>query len=247
MSTLLKDLPDLAPGRPRRRRVGWVAAVVVLAIGAAGVAVVLTNAGRAQGPPPPVVLPAPTPTVQAVEREKATAFQQALPDEVIAFAVAGQQEDFVLLDAGAAEAYVLTYTDGELTVTLRASQWPAVEDAVATMTRLEAAAVPSAAALAGAAASPEAAGPADAAASDGAPEADDAAPPGSGGDDVPLDPGASIDVREEPVLVGGVEAGRVVISGSALEARAIWTNGATVLELRGPGAVIAALYDAFPM
>ncbi len=238
MSTMLREPQETAPRRrrrPRRRRLGragWIVMAVVLGIAAAGTAVVLGNRAPVEAvePPPPVVLPVPTPTVQAAEREKVTAFQLSLPDEVLAFAVAGQVEDGELLDAGATEAYVLTYSDGALEVTLRTSQWPSVEEALDARTRLEAAAVPSLAALA------EAAGPADGTASDGG-EADA----------VTVDPGAPVDVREEPVLVGGAEVGRLVISGRALEARALWTNGATVLELRGPGAVVPALYDAFGM
>jgi hypothetical protein len=230
MSTMVKNPPELTADRPRRRLIGWVAAAVVLAVGAAAAAVVLANLEPAEPAlaPPPVVLPVPTPTVQAVEREKATAFQQALPDAVLAFSVAGQVEDIELVDAGATEAYVLTYTDGAVDVTLRTSQWPGVEAAAAAAMRLGAAAVPSDAALGAAAADADADAP-----GDGAPTA--------------VDPGEPIEVREEPVLVGGVEVGRLVISGRALEARAVWSNGATVFELRGPGAVVPPLYDAFPM
>jgi hypothetical protein len=232
MSTMLKRPLEAPPRRPRRRRVGWVVAAVVLGIAAGGTVVVLANQAPVEPaqPPPPVVLPVPTPTVQAVERERATAFQMSLPDEVLAFAVAGQVEDLELLDAGATEAYVLTYTDGAREVTLRTSQWATLDEAVAAMARLEAAAVPSAAAL------ERAAGPSDA-----------AAPAGGEADAATVDTGAPVDVREEPVLVGGMEVGRLVISGRALEARAVWTNGATVFELRGPGEVVSVLYDAFGM
>lgn len=118
-----------------------VAAVGLMAVGA-GVAVLTTwGAGgtrddtptAASGTAPVVVLPAPTPTVAPADRDTSTAFLRALPDEVLAFAVAGQAEAFDLIDVGAVEAYDLTYTDGESALALRAAQWSTAEVAAAIM------------------------------------------------------------------------------------------------------------------
>ena len=54
-------------------------------------------------------------------------------------------------------------------------------------------------------------------------------------------------VRDEPVVVGGDEVGRVAITATGDAGRALWTNGATLFELRGPAAVVETVYDAFPM
>lgn len=128
-----------ATSRPRRRRARatWVVPLVLLVLLVAGaVAVGRGVFGGAPPAPDPVVLPAPTPTVRAAERERRTAFQSALPDEVLAYAVADQREDVELRDAGAVEAYLLTYTDGVREVTLRAGQWATAAAAVAVQAEL---------------------------------------------------------------------------------------------------------------
>jgi hypothetical protein len=127
-------------GRGRRR---WAVGLVAgLAVVAAAVAVVVSRGGEGVPGLPPVVVPAPTPTVTAAARDTTTAFQRALPDEVVAFAVAAQEEAEDLLDAGAVEAYALVYTDGAQQVTLRAAQWPTADEAVGAMSALLAAQPP---------------------------------------------------------------------------------------------------------
>lgn len=114
----------------------WILALVVgLAVVAVVVVVMVVRGGSVPGVTP-VVLPTPTPTVSAADRERTTAFQQALPDEVLAFAVAGQEGATDLVDAGAVEAYRLVYTDGQQEVVLRAGQWPTADEAATAMSTL---------------------------------------------------------------------------------------------------------------
>ena len=127
--------------RSRRRRPSWLlpAALAVGAVVVAAVVLALTGVLSSPAPEPsPVLLPTPTPTVAPAERDRTTPFQQALPDEVLEFAVASQAEDFGLIDAGAVEAYRLEYTDGERVLVLRTGQWPTPEDAVVGAEVLEA-------------------------------------------------------------------------------------------------------------
>lgn len=135
------------PQRMRRRRVAWLVALAVLLVG--GAIGVLLGA-REQAPeqaqlgptPSPLVLPTPTPSVSPAERDTTTAFLAALPDTVLAFVADAQAEALDLVDAGAIEAYDLTYTDGAQDVTLRAAQWPAPEAAVAAWSAILADPVP---------------------------------------------------------------------------------------------------------
>lgn len=205
-----------AHAEPARRRVLLVVAGVAVIVAGAGAGALLALRDADDGvlavDPAPVVLPVPTPTIEPVERERTTAFQRALPDAVLAFAVSAQEEATDLLDAGAVEAYRLTYTDGAVGIVLAASQWRTVEGARA-----------AAHDLAQGSESPQGA------------ESTDS-------DTLPPEP-----IREGPVLVAGVEAGRVLITGTASTARAVWTNGATLFHVEGPTAVVVSFYDAFPM
>ena len=191
------------PGRVRRsRRVsGRLLAAALGALGVVVVLIVLVASGVLGAPAPapdPVLLPTPTPTLAPVEREAITPFQRALPDTVVQYAVAGQEEDFGLIDDGAVEAYLLTYRGDDLELTLRAGQYATVDSAVAAGAALE---------------------------------------PGPGGELV----------REEAVLVGGDEVGRLSVAVGEDAARAVWTNGATLFVLQGPAAAVETFYDAFPM
>jgi hypothetical protein len=221
-----------SPDRRRIRRRRIVAAVVagLLLVAVVVVAVVIAGGVLREETPEPVVLPTPTPTVPPAERAKVTAFQQALPDAVLAFVVAEQVEDDALLDAGAVEAYSLTYTDGSREVTLRAGQWPTVQEVAEAMEPLIAT---------------EPDDDVDA----GGPGAAPSAPDGTEGPSAPATTGAATTVtpRDGPVLVGGSEVGRVVLWGDAASASAVWSNGLTLFSLTGPGDAVPALYDAFPM
>lgn len=133
--------------RRKRRRAGAALGALAAAVALTVTAVLLMpDLVTRPGPPgPPVVLPVPTPTVPAADRAKDTAFLQALPDAVLAFAVADQAEDPELLAAGAVEAYRLGYTDGVREVLLRTGQWPLAQDAQVAMADLLAGVAPGAA------------------------------------------------------------------------------------------------------
>jgi hypothetical protein len=212
----------------RRRRVAAGAAITLSIVAAAALALAMT-ADRSPEPavtpagavtPAPVVLPTPTPAVAPAERVKVTAFQQALPDEVLAFAVSGQVEATDLLVAGAVEAWDLIYTDGARDVALRAAQWPTPEGAAAAMDA-------EVAALAPVGPTPTA-GPST------------AGPSTAGRSTTEL-------LREGAVLVAGADVGRVHIVGDETTATAVWTNGSTLFRLEGPADVVGAFYDAFGM
>lgn len=178
-----------------RRRGAWTAVVL---------AAVLAGCGSDGGSPDPVVLPTPTPTVEPADRDRTTAFQQALPDAVLAFAVAAQQDAAELRAVGAVEAYTLTYTDGQVEVTVRTGQWRTPAEAGAVLA-------------------------------------------GILGEPLPGDDEEPAVVRDETVVVGDAEAGRVVVRAGAEVARAVWTNGATLFQVDGPAVVVPAFYDAYPM
>lgn len=121
---------------PRRRRGRWIALAVlaVVLVGAGAAAALLFGDGTPGAPPAPVVLPTPTPTIAPAARDTTTPFQQALPDAVLAFAVASQAEAGGAIDAGALEAYDLTYSDGAQQVGLLAAQYATADAATAAMT-----------------------------------------------------------------------------------------------------------------
>lgn len=125
-----------SPPRRRRRGSAWLAVLLVSLVVVAAALVFVIARGGADAVLPTVVLPAPTPTVSAAPRDTVTAFQQSFPDTVLAFAVAGQAEAPGMLDAGAVEAYEVTYTDGAQQVTLRAGQWPTTDEAATALAAL---------------------------------------------------------------------------------------------------------------
>ena len=121
----------------------WIAAGV-LAVGVATVVALLLG-NRGGGPVPEaevVTLPVPTPTVTAIAREPGTPFYDALPSEVLAFALSASADSPEMLAAGALEGYQLDYTDGTQQVVLQAGQWPTADEADAAYTALLAAIVP---------------------------------------------------------------------------------------------------------
>jgi hypothetical protein len=124
-----------ATADPRSRVRLGLSALALVAVAAGALVAVLRGGGPVPGPAP-VVLPPPTPTLAAAPRDTTTAFQRALPDEVLAFAVASQVVAPDLLDAGAVEAYELGYSDGAQQVTLRAAQWPTADEAITAMSTL---------------------------------------------------------------------------------------------------------------
>jgi len=124
----------------RSRRGRWIglAILAVVLVGAGAAAALLLGGGESTpgAPPAPVVLPTPTPTLAPAARDTTTPFQQALPDAVLAFAVAGQAENPGAIDAGALEAYDLTYSDGAQQVGLLAAQYATADAATAALTAL---------------------------------------------------------------------------------------------------------------
>lgn len=133
-------VPPAGPAAPspRRRRRGraWLVVLLVGLVVVGGAVTFVVARGGADQVLPTVVLPPPTPTVTPVPRDTVTAFQQALPETVLAFAVAGQTEAADLLDAGSVEAYDVAYTDGQAEVTLRAAQWPSPDEAATALSEL---------------------------------------------------------------------------------------------------------------
>ena len=105
---------------------------VVLVALAGTVALVLSNGGGGLVPEAEVVtLPVPSPTVEAIPRESGTAFYEALPSTVLAYAMSASVAAPELSTLGALEGYQIGYTDGSTTVTLLAGQWETTEAATA--------------------------------------------------------------------------------------------------------------------
>lgn len=132
-----------ARGRRRPPLWLWIAAGV-LAVGVAAVVALLLG-NRGGGPVPEaevVTLPVPTPTVSAMERESGTPFYDALPSDVLAFALSASADSPEMLAAGALEGYRMDYTDGTQQVVLLAGQWPTAEEADAAYTAMLASVVP---------------------------------------------------------------------------------------------------------
>jgi hypothetical protein len=132
-----------ARGRRRPPLWLWIAAGV-LAVGVAAVVALLLG-NRGGGPVPEaevVTLPVPTPTVSAIAREAGTPFYDALPSEVLAFALSASADSQQMLAAGALEGYQLDYTDGSQQVVLQAGQWPTADEADAAYAAMLAAVVP---------------------------------------------------------------------------------------------------------
>jgi hypothetical protein len=71
----------------------------------------------------------PTPTISASPREAGTAFFDALPDYVGAYALTAVAENPDWVEAGAFDAYSLTYSDGTEEITLLAGQWRTADGA----------------------------------------------------------------------------------------------------------------------
>jgi hypothetical protein len=133
------------PARRSGRPPLWLLILVgVLIVAAIVTAIALSQNGgaepeptqAAQEPPPDVVvtLPVPTPTIEPVPREPGTAFFQALPSTVLAYALTAAGPDPGLVATGALEGYTLTYSDGGSTqLVVLAGQWATPEGANAAL------------------------------------------------------------------------------------------------------------------
>ncbi|WP_028046116.1 hypothetical protein [Cellulomonas sp. URHE0023] len=126
---------DEPSGRPR-----WlipvIIGVVVVVLVAIIVGIVASRGSDDEAATPAVastvLLPSPTPTLDAVQRPATTAFATALPLTVLQYALGSSAENPAWVTAGAIEAYTETYTDGDTgTVTVSAGQWETPAEATA--------------------------------------------------------------------------------------------------------------------
>ncbi len=208
--------------RKARRRVPmWVyVAVGVLVVALALVtALVLSNRGGSVVPEAEVVtLPVPTPTVSAITRETGTAFYDALPSTVLAYAMDESTAAPELGTLGAYEGYRLGYTDGSSTVTLLAGQWEDAAKATAAY-----------AALSGTGAG---------ATASATPSADASATPSA----------TSAATTSGDVTAGGAVVGSWSMTTNADGTGVLtWSNSTVVLQLSGPAGALHDLYEAFPL
>lgn len=228
--------------KPARRRPPlWLLILVGVVVVGAIVAVVLLLTQKEEPEAPPaatVTLPVPTPTIEAITREPGSPFFEALPSEVLQFALTevGQSDDMLL--GGALEGYRFVYSDGGSdTLTVLAGQW---RDAAGPQARLDAVLaevgeVPEASDLP----EPEATEPA-ATEEDGDSEDASASPTPT---EEPL-PSA----EQGPVEVDGQEVGRYVFVPREDGTGTLWWTNATVfIQLDGPWAELQDFFTAYPL
>lgn len=242
-----RDGKETRPGR--RRPPLWLLILIgVVVIGAVVAAVLLlTQQDEPEVPPAETItLPVPTPTIDAIAREPGTPFFEALPSEVLQFALTevGQSDD--LLVGGALEGYRLLYSDGgAATVTVLAGQWrdatgpQARLDAVLAQVVAEVGEVPEASSLP----EPEPSAPADEAGEDGE-DTEDA------GDDAsaPATQEPLPSAEQGPVEVDGQAVGRYVFLPREDGTGTLWWTNATVfVQLDGPWAELQDVFTAYPL
>ena len=228
--------------KPARRRPPlWLLVLIGVVVIGAVVAVVLLLTQKEEPEVPPaatVTLPVPTPTIDAIAREPGTPFFDALPSEVLQFALteAGESQDLLL--AGALEGYRLVYSDGGAdTITVLAGQW---RDAAGPQARLDAVLaqvgeVPEASDVP----EPEATEPAETdEGEEGEEDATEATPTQE-----PLP-----SPEQGPVQVDGQDVGRYVFVPREDGTGTIWWTNATVfIQLDGPWAVLRDVFTAYPL
>lgn len=234
---------DGKPTKPARRRPPlWLLILLGVVVVGAIVAVVLLLTQKEEPEVPPaatVTLPVPTPTIEAITREPGSPFFEALPSEVLQFALTevGQSDDMLL--GGALEGYRFVYSDGgSATLTVLAGQW---RDAAGPQARLDAVLaelgeVPEASDLP----EPETTEPA---AEEEDSEDSDDAPASATPTEEPL-PSA----EQGPVEVDGQEVGRYVFVPRVDGTGTIWWTNATVfIQLDGPWAELQDFFTAYPL
>lgn len=216
----------------------YVVAAAVLVGVVVLVLVLLNRPGSAEELEPEVVtLPVPTPTIDAIERDEGTPFFESLPSTVLVWALAEYAEDEDLLIAGAVEAYLMTYSDGERTLTVQAGQWPTADAADAALEQL----------LTQAGEAEDAAAD-DAAGEDAADEVTDDAAGDEATDDSATDEGATIEPEEGVVEVDGTQVGRYVLRPTADGAGELWwTNQSVLIRIQGPAEDIRDVFAGFPL
>ena len=240
---------DGGPTRPGRRRPPlWLLILLGALVVGAVVAVVLLLTGRDDPEAPPaetITLPVPTPTIEAIQREPGTPFYDALPSEVLQFALTetGESEDMLL--AGALEGYRLVYSDGgATTLTVLAGQW---RDAAGPQARLDAVLAQVAGEFGEV---PEADDLEEAAPEEAAPEASEPADDSGDGEGAGTTPTAEPlpSPVQGPVEVDGQEVGRYVFVPREDGTGTIWWTNATVfVQLDGPWTALRGVFTAYPL
>lgn len=231
--------------KPARRRPPlWLLILIGVVVVGAIVAVVLLLTQKEEPEAPPaatVTLPVPTPTIEAITREPGSPFFEALPSEVLQFALTevGESEDMLL--GGALEGYRFVYSDGGSdTLTVLAGQW---RDAAGPQARLDAVLaevgeVPEASDLP----EPEATEPAATDEDEDSEDAEDAsASPTPTEEPLPS-------AEQGPVEVDGQEVGRYVFVPREDGTGTLWWTNATVfIQLDGPWAELRDFFTAYPL
>lgn len=232
-----RDGSDTKPGR--RRPPLWLLILLGVVVVGAVVAVVLLLTQRDEAEPLPaetVTLPVPTPTIDAIAREPGTPFYDALPSEVLQFALTetGESEDMLL--GGALEGYRLVYSDGgSATLTVLAGQW---RDAAGPQARLDAV-------LAQLGEVPEASDLPEAEPTEPAETEEDS-------DDASASPTPTEEpmpsAEQGPVQVDGQDVGRYVFVPREDGTGTIWWTNATVfVQLDGPWAELQDFFTAYSL
>lgn len=236
-----------APGAAGRGRLWAALAAAAVVIGVVVAVLFVVNrpeAVPAPEPPPQaetVTLPVPSPTIEPVALpEGATAFLQAMPQQVLAYALTEVGEEPALLIEGAVEAYRLVYGDGERQIVATAGQWRSPEAVAARFDEVVAAE----AAAAGVPVEEAGAATADDATDDGAATTD----PTAGTDAATDAPPTAPRLEQGFVEVDGAQVGRFLqLTRTDGTGSLWWTNGTALLRLDGPGDALRDVYAAFPL
>lgn len=233
-----RDGKGTKPGR--RRPPLWLLILIGVVVVGAIVAVVLLLTQRDEPEPLPaetVTLPVPTPTIDAISREPGSPFFEALPSEVLQFALTEVGESEEMLLGGALEGYRFVYSDGgDATLTVLAGQW---RDAAGPQARLDAVLaelgeVPEASDLP----EPEATEPT---ATEEEDSEDASASPTPTEEPLPSP-------EQGPVEVDGQEVGRYVFVPREDGTGTIWwTNSTVFIQLDGPWTELRDVFTAYPL
>jgi hypothetical protein len=230
------------PGGPSHGRKGgsrrlWrvLVGVALLVLGVVTAVLVLANeeplpeASPVVLDPEVVVLPVPTPTIDPVEVEEGTAFFEALPRTVLAYALVEVDDEPGPLPGRPLESYRLLYSDGGGTeYVLVAGQWRTAEAATQAFEDL----------VADEREAAEAAGVTSEGSTGGSAEGEGES------EDVATTPR----IEEGPVEVDQEEVGRYLLVTREDGSGAVWwTNGTALLHLEGPAEGLRDLYGAFPL
>ncbi len=236
----------------QRRRSGppiWlfiVAGVLVIAL-AVVLVIVLGNRGGEPEPLPAetTTLDPPTPTIEPMTREPGTAFYDALPSEVLQYALTESAPDETWFPDAALEGYRLVYSDGGGTeLVVLTAQWRDAEGAQEVFDRLTADQPPVGTEVGGASGSTGD----DAAADDET--ADGAAAEEATDDEATTDDGdaAPPTVQGGSVQVDGTDVGEYLIVPHADgSGTAWWTNGTVLFQVDGPASALPDFYTAYPL